>query len=136
MPEMPLPPGSPSPMLGNPRVPAPGPTAPAAVSVQNKGLRMQGLVLAGVAVKALEKSVASVGAATEEGQAILKALTILSKIVPQPNAELAGAEVKSLAAKAPAMSPMQPAATRESVMERLRGLGLGQKPTAPVAGAA
>lgn len=124
--------GYPPPMAappGAPMVPGPGPTAPAGVATDNQGARMSGMVMAGVAVKALERAVALVGATTEEGQAILKALTGLSKVIGQPNTDVTRQEVKLLDTSAPAMSGASgggpPGAPLVDIKDRLARFGLG-----------
>ena len=89
---------------------------------------MSGMVMAGVAVKALERAVGLVGATSEEGQAILKALTGLAKLFPQPNTDVTRQEVKLLDAGAPAVpggNGGPPGSPLVDIKDRLARFGLG-----------
>lgn len=66
---------------GQPQQPPFGST-PATASTPNKGYEAAGLQKLGVVVKQLEGLVAELGATSEPGQAVLKALTALVKFVP------------------------------------------------------
>ncbi len=76
---MPIP--APAPPGGQPQQPPFGQT-PATGSTPNKGFEAAGLQKLGVVVKQLEGLVAELGATSEPGQAVLKALTSLVKFVP------------------------------------------------------
>jgi hypothetical protein len=66
---------------GQPAQPPFGAT-PATGSTPNKGYEAAGLQKLGVVVKQLESMLPELGASSEAGQAVLKALTSLTKFVP------------------------------------------------------
>src|SRR3981189_1687893 len=76
MPPVPAPPG------GQPQHPPFGST-PATASTPNKGYEAAGMQELGVIVKQMEKILSQLGATSEAGQAVLKALNALVKFVPQ-----------------------------------------------------
>ena len=71
----PAPPGAPPSQPPFGQSPATGPTP-------NKGYEAQGMQKLGVVVKQLEAMLPELGASSEAGQAVLKALSSLSKFVP------------------------------------------------------
>ena len=79
--------------------PAPGQppvgSSPATGPVPNKGLEAAGMAKLGLIVRLLESIVPSLGAGTEAGKDVLKALTSLSKHVP-PGAVSPGVEQSSV----------------------------------------
>jgi hypothetical protein len=77
---MPIP--APAPPGGQPPQPPFGQTQ-ATGSTPNRGFEAAGLQKLGVVVKQLEGLVAELGATSEPGQAVLKALNTLVKFVPQ-----------------------------------------------------
>lgn len=70
-------------------------SSPATGPVPNKGQEAAGLAKLGLVVRLLESLVPSLGAGTEPGKDVLKALTSLSKHVP-PGAVSPGVEQTSL----------------------------------------
>jgi hypothetical protein len=72
----------PAPPGGQPQQPPFGST-PATASTPNKGYEAAGMQELGVVVKQLEGLLPKVGASSEAGQAVLKALNSLVKFVPQ-----------------------------------------------------
>lgn len=76
---MPLAPAAPG---GQPQQPPFGST-PATGATPNRGYEAAGLQKLGVAVKQLEALLPELGASSEAGQAVLKALNSLVKFVPQ-----------------------------------------------------
>ena len=86
-----------------PGLPSPGPTMPAAVPTNNQGSRVKGLIMTSLAVKIMEQAVPLMGAASEEGQALLKSLTGLSKLVSTPSSDVTSQELKVMGAEAPAV---------------------------------
>ena len=76
---MPIP--APAPPGGQPAQPPFGQT-PATGATPNKGYEAAGLQKLGVVVKQLEGLIAELGATSEPGQAVLKALNSLVKFVP------------------------------------------------------
>ncbi len=57
-------------------------TSPATGPTENRGMEMAGLQQLGVVIKALERILPLVGAASDSGKDVLKALNSLSKHVP------------------------------------------------------
>jgi hypothetical protein len=70
-------------------------SSPATAPVPNKGLEAAGMAKLGLVVKQLETIVPLLGAGTEAGKDVLKALTSLSKHVP-PGAVSPGVEQSAL----------------------------------------
>ena len=70
-------------------------SSPATSPVPNKGLEAAGMAKLGLVVRQLEQLVPLLGVGTEAGQAVVKALTNLSKHV-QPGAVSPGAEQSGL----------------------------------------
>ena len=87
---MPVPPAPPQ-APGQPPVGS----SPATSPVPNKGLEAAGMAKLGLVVRQLEQLVPLLGVGTEAGQAVVKALTNLSKHV-QPGAVSPGAEQSGL----------------------------------------
>ena len=85
----------------NPPMPPGGPVAaPMAQPTPNDGARQMGMVNVESAMQMLEQAIASLGSNTEEGKAVLEALTKLSKHFNRPQAaELVPAQVLELARK-------------------------------------
>lgn len=116
--------------------PAPGATSPATVAPQMQGQRMRGFIGATIAIKYLESLVPLFGATTEEGSAVLKALSIMAKKFGGTKAspDLQRQEIKTLGEQVP---PAGPAAAEMPGMVRqglaARGLG-GPAPPAPPGG--
>jgi len=90
---MPVPPQAmpPAPQPGQPPVGS----SPATAPVPNKGLEAAGMAKLGLIVRQLEQIVPLLGAGTEAGKDVLKALTSLSKHVP-PGAVSPGVENSAL----------------------------------------
>jgi hypothetical protein len=76
-----MPAPAPAPPGGQPSQPPFGQT-PAATSTPNKGYEAQGMQELGVLVKHMETLLPKLGATSEAGQAVLKALSSLTKFVP------------------------------------------------------
>ena len=93
---MPGQPGAP-----NPPMPPSGPAAaPMSQPSPNDGERQMGMVNVESAMQMLEQAIAELGSNTEEGKAVLEALTKLSKHFNRPQAaELVPAQVMELARK-------------------------------------
>lgn len=91
---MPMPP-SPSPNPSAPQGQPPVGSSPATGPVPNKGQEAAGMAKLGLAIRLLESIVPQLGAGTEAGRDVLKALTSLSKHLP-PGAVSPGVEKTSL----------------------------------------
>lgn len=89
-------PGAPTPPM-----PPSGPTAaPMSQPTPNDGERQMGMVNVESAMQMLEQALGTLGSNTEEGKAVLEALTKLSKSFSRPQAaELVPAQVLELARK-------------------------------------
>ena len=86
------------------QAPAAAPPAAPAKPPQPAGMRARGLIQLAAAIKALTMALPAVGAASEEGQGILKALSQLTKVLPQQVDEgLKQAEHQALA---PGVTPV------------------------------
>lgn len=114
-------------------------SSPASSPVPNKGLEVAGLAQLALVIKQLEKLVPMLGASSEPGKEVLKALTSLSKHV-QPGTVPPGAEqnqLQQLMLKLRQNAP-QLAALR-SAMSKPPGaggpMGAGGPPGAPPGGA-
>ena len=85
----------------NPPMPPGGPAAaPMSQPSPNEGERQMGMVNVESAMQMLEQAIAELGSNTEEGKAVLEALTKLSKHFNRPQAaELVPAQVMELARK-------------------------------------
>lgn len=128
----PMPPASP---MGTPPVGS----SPATSPVPNKGLEVAGLARLSLVVKQLEQLVPLLGAGTEPGKEVLKALTALSKHV-QPGTVPPGAEqngLQNLMMKLRQNAP-QLAAMRAAMSKPQGGAGgpPGAAPGAPPSAAA
>lgn len=97
-------PAPPAAMPAPPRVPSPGPTAPAGVGVQNEGNAMRGKVLAGIAMTFLDQALSMLSSKTDEGQAVLKMITAGSKFFGPPPKDLGAQELKLAWSR---LNPMQ-----------------------------
>lgn len=74
--------------------------SPMAQPSPNEGGRQMGMVNVESAMQMLEQSIAELGSNTEEGKAVLEALTKLSKLFNRPQAaELVPAQILELARK-------------------------------------
>jgi hypothetical protein len=73
---------------------APGNTAPATVAPNSTGMQIRGRVQAFIAMKMLEGAIQLLGSTSDEGQAALKALTILSKTFGKASGDITRQEVK------------------------------------------
>lgn len=97
-----------------------------------QGMRIRGMVTANMGLKQLDMALALLGSSSEEGQAILKALSALSKIFSAPRSpDFGNAEMKLMGARQGAMGPSpQPGgmAPGMAVQNRLRSLGMGGGP--------
>ena len=125
---MPLP--APAAPGGQPQQPPFGST-PATGATPNKGLEAAGLQKLGQVVKQLEPLVAELGASSEAGQAVLKALNSLVKFVPA-GSNTPAAQKNSIEAqqRQAAMQNQQMAALKQHMQ------GQGGQGAAPPQGAA
>ena len=96
-------------------------SSPATGPVPNKGQEAAGLAKLGLVVRMLESLVPSLGAGTEAGKDVLKALTSLSKHVP-PGAVSPGIEQTSL------MKMMQDQRQQQPQIAAMRAAMSGQPP--------
>lgn len=114
---------------GQPAQPPFGQT-PATGATPNKGYEAAGLQKLGVVVKQLEGLVAELGATSEPGQAVLKALTSLVKFVPAGSVTPA-AQKNSIEAqmRAHAQGNQQMQALKQRMMQS-QGGGQQQQPGA------
>ena len=124
------PPSSPAmpPAQGQPPVGS----SPATGPVPNKGQEAAGLAKLGLVLKMLESMVPQLGAATEAGKDVLKALTSLSKHVP-PGAVSPGVEqtaLQKLMANQRQQGP-QVAAMRQAMAQPNQGGGTPPPPQPP-----
>jgi hypothetical protein len=108
---------------GQPAQPPFGQT-PATGATPNKGYEAAGLQKLGVVVKQLEGLVAELGATSEPGQAVLKALSSLVKFVPQGSVTPA-AQKNSIEAqmRAHAQGNQQMQALKQRMMQAQGGGG-------------
>jgi hypothetical protein len=114
----------------------PGPTAPAAVAPQSAGLASRRPILADLALKLLTEASRLGDIKDAEGQAILKALTVLSKAFGKPSGDLSRAETKMLGERAPMVSPANPSAFMAQMQQQAQGrVGAPPSPTPAPAGA-
>ena len=118
---------------------APSPTgqppvgsSPATGPVPNKGLEAAGMARLGMVVRLLESIVPQLGAGTEAGKDVLKALTSLSKHIP-PGAVSPGVEQTSLMKLMQDQRQQQPqiAAMRAAMAGGQQNPGAGAAPTSP-----
>lgn len=88
-----------------PGMPEPGPmAAPMSTPQEPEGQRQGGMVQVSMALEIMSQALPQIGAHTEEGQAVLKALTSLSKLFGQPKQkELIPAEVAQMVGAMPSM---------------------------------
>ena len=110
---------SPAPMAGaKPPMVPPGSTAPATMAPDSQGLQMRGVIQITPHIKGLERAVSYVGSQTPEGQAILKALAILSKAFGTASGDLTRAEMKIMSETAPPIAP--PSGTAIAIQQVIR----------------
>src|SRR5882724_8670047 len=121
---------SPAPMAGaKPPMVPPGSTAPATMAPDSQGLQMRGVIQITPHIKGLERAVSYVGSQTPEGQAILKALAILSKAFGTASGDLTRAEMKIMSETAPPIAP--PSGTAIAQMHKRMGIGGGAPAQSP-----
>lgn len=78
----------------------PGPTGPATMAPNKMAMRLRGMVMANLGLDALDKALGLLGSQSEEGQAILKAITPLSKMFSASRSQdLNQAELKLMGAR-------------------------------------
>ncbi len=128
-------PGGPPPGAMPP--PPSGPTGPATTPPGTAGTRQRGMILvSALGMKILEQALPMLGAETEEGRAVLKALGALAAKFGAASGDLGQAEMKLMGESMPGMgqpSPGMPEAIRQQLGSR--GLG-GGAPSGPMASAA
>ena len=82
-------------------------------------------------IKNLEKCIGMLGSGTEEGQAALKALVLLSKHFGQASGDLTRQEIKlSGEQAAPVATPQNPQAFQQMIRQMNAGRGIGGGPPA------
>ena len=103
----------------------PGPTGPASVAPNRGANRMRGMVQANIALEMLDKAMGLMGSASEEGQALMKALISLRKVFGTASGDLSQAEVKMLGAKAPPINaaPQDPRQAAQGKLASMFGGG-------------
>ena len=86
---------------------------------------MRGMVQANIALEMLDKAMGLMGSASEEGQALMKALISLRKVFGTATGDLSQAEVKMLGAKAPPVNqpPQDPRAAAQGKLASMFGGG-------------
>ena len=86
---------------------------------------MRGIVLATMGLEVMDKAMAMLGSASEEGQALMKALVGLRKVFGTASGDLSQAEVKMLGAKAPPVNqpPQDPRAAAQGKLASMFGGG-------------
>lgn len=103
------PPGLPGPPPAAPAPPEMPPGTPPQAAPQGlvqEGLKARAYLQTGIARKLLETALPTVGSASEEGKAIISALSALKKVAPTPgDSDLTDTEVDALK---PGMSPGPP----------------------------
>lgn len=116
-------------------VPAPGATSPATVAPQMQGQRMRGYIGATIAIKYLESLVPLFGATTDEGSAVLKALSIMAKKFGSTKAspDLQRQELKTLGEQVPPAGPPGGADMAGMVRQGLAARGMGGAAPSPPA---
>lgn len=127
----------PGPGAAPPPTPA-GPTSPAATRPDSGGMQQRGRVLVGsLGMKILVEALKLLGADTKEGKAVLKALTSLSGEFGNASEDLGRAEMKLLQERMPSVAQPGPG-MKDAIQQRLgsMGMGGGQSPAPPMAGAA
>ena len=104
-------------------------SSPATGPVPNKGLEAAGMAKLGLVIRMLESIVPQLGAGTEAGKDVLKALTSLSKHVP-PGAVSPGVEQTSLMKLMTDQRQQQPqiAAMRAAMAGNSQTPGAGASP--------
>ena len=115
---------------GQPQQPPFGQT-PATGATPNKGYEAAGMQKLGVVVKQLESILPELGASSEAGAAVLKALTALTKFVP-PGSVTPAAQKNSIEAQMRAQA--QGNQQMQALKQHMQGQGGGQQ--APQPGAA
>ena len=128
---MPLP--APAAPGGQPQQPPFGST-PATGATPNKGLEAAGMQKLGQVVKQLEPLVAELGASSEAGQAVLKALNSLVKFVPA-GSNTPAAQKNSIEAQQRGMAQNnQQMQALQAMRAKMGGQGQGQGGAQPGAG--
>jgi hypothetical protein len=114
-------------------MPPSGPTGPAAVGGgPNQGVQMRGMIMIGLALKAIEQAIPLVGSTSEQGKVAVEALAKLSKAFGTPSQELMKSEVKMLGESAGTMDkpgPEQMAAFQQRIQGGLKGMPMGMPET-------